>query len=78
MDETLATKWAATEAAMPRPWRLDSLRCASTGLAAEERSERWVAVALDAAGHVAEAEAASPEEALDALVQAVRSELAGR
>jgi len=31
---------------MPLGWHLDSLRCTSTGLAPEQRSDRWVAVAV--------------------------------
>jgi hypothetical protein len=49
-DAELAKAWSSTAAALPPGWRLDSLRCASTGLERHERSEDWLAVAVDADG----------------------------
>jgi len=54
---------------MPLGWHLDSLRCASTGLAPEQRSDRWVAVAVGPAGEKVEAEAGEPVGALGALAR---------
>ncbi len=38
--------WARTAAALPPGWELDGLRCASTGMSPEDRSEEWIAVAI--------------------------------
>jgi len=46
----LDSAWVETEAAMPLGWHLDPLRCSSTGLAPEQRSSRWLAVAVRPAG----------------------------
>ena len=61
--------WVQTEAAMPLGWHLDSLRCASTGLAPEQRSDRWLAVAVGPAGEKLEAEGGEPVAALGALAR---------
>ena len=68
----LNTAWVETEAAMPLGWHLDSLRCASTGLAPDQRSSRWVAVALGPAGEKLEAEGGQPVAALGALARLLR------
>ena len=44
--DILTVAWVQTEGRLPPGWTLDSLRCASTGLQAEERSEDWIAVAV--------------------------------
>jgi hypothetical protein len=64
----LAEAWHAAEAALPSGWQLDGLRCSSTGLLAEERSDEWIAVAVAADGTERAARAADPHAALDALV----------
>ena len=61
--------WMETEAAMPLGWHLDSLRCTSTGLAPEQRSDRWVAVAVGPHGEKVEAEGGEPVSALAALAR---------
>ena len=38
--------WRGIEARLPTGWRLDSLRCASTGLSRGDRSDQWIAVAV--------------------------------
>src|SRR5437879_13148755 len=48
--------WIAAEAARPSGWQLDSLRCASTGLAPEQRSDRWLALAAGPEGETIEGE----------------------
>src|SRR6187431_2366436 len=62
-------KWA--EAAMPADWNVDSLRCASTGLAPVMRSERWIAVACGPAAECIAADADDAEGAFVALVERV-------
>jgi len=61
--------WVETDAAMPLGWHLDSLRCASTGLAPEQRSDRWLAVAIGPHGEKVEAEDGEPVAALEALAR---------
>ena len=45
MTDDLARMYRRTEAALPAGWRLEGLRCASTGLAMDQRSDEWHAVA---------------------------------
>jgi len=44
--DQLLRQWEPTARAMPDGWTFDSIRCASVGLAPEERSDQWRAVAL--------------------------------
>jgi hypothetical protein len=67
------TAWVETEAALPLGWHLDSLRCASTGLAPAQRSDRWLAVAVGPAGEKLEAEGQVPVAALSALARLLRA-----
>ena len=66
-DFDLTTAWREVEALLPAGWHLDGLRCASTGLRPEERSEEWIAVAIDAAGAKIQHRAATPDAALRGL-----------
>lgn len=72
--------WLSAEAAMPIGWRMDSLRCASTGLAPEQRSDAWVAVAAGPHGEKVEAQGIEPVAALTALsglLQRLRGPMSG-
>jgi hypothetical protein len=53
---------------------LDSLRCASASLRPEDRSDDWIAVAVDANGAEQTARAATPELAIAALVERIASQ----
>lgn len=64
--------WAAVQNAMPAGWRLDSVRCASTGLDAAQRSDRWRAIADGPGAAIEEVEAADPVAALTLLIEHVR------
>lgn len=66
--DELTEAWRRTEAALPSGWTLDSLRCASEGLAPELRSDDWIAVALGPGGVERRSRAADPIAALDGLV----------
>jgi len=44
--DTLTAAWTTAEATLPAGWRLDSLRCASSGLEPDQRSTDWIAVAV--------------------------------
>ena len=73
-DQQLNALWVATQARLPEGWSLDGLRCASTGLAAAERSDDWVAVAVGPSGEKRSARAAAPDEALEALAAKLESD----
>ncbi len=71
-DQRLDALWIATQARLPDGWSIDGLRCASTGLAAAERSDDWVAVAIGPDGEERSARARAPDEALEALAANIR------
>ncbi len=73
MDETtdLSRVWAEVEEQLPPGWQLDGLRCASTGLMPEDRSEEWVAVAIGPGDETRTCRAAEPEDALRGLTTVV-------
>jgi hypothetical protein len=64
---SLGDAWAATQERLPEGWTLDSLRCASTGLAEGQRSEDWIASAIGPDAKERTGRAADPFAALDAL-----------
>ena len=64
--------WEQAQAALPPGWDLDGLRCASSGLSPDERSEEWIAVAVGPAGQEIRHQAADPTGALGGLVEALR------
>ena len=49
-EDRLELAWAGAQAALRPGWRLDGLRCASTGSAPELHSELWRAVAVAPSG----------------------------
>jgi len=65
--ELLMAAWTATERSLPGGWRLDGLRCASTGLGEEQRSDDWLAVAIGPDGSERSHRAADPVAALSGL-----------
>lgn len=71
MTEPIAEHYRRTAAALPAGWRLDGLRCASTGLDAALRSERWIAEACGPLGECLRLEAATPEGALLRLAASI-------
>jgi hypothetical protein len=56
-------------AALPLEWRIEGVVCTSTGLAPEQRSDRWRAWATGPKGQTVEAEGAGPIAALHALAR---------
>ena len=66
--EDLTAAWQEAQARLPPGWMLDSLRCASTGLAAGQRSDDWIAVALGPGGQQRQHRASDPVSALGGLV----------
>ncbi len=75
--DALSTAWLGAQHRLPNGWQLDGLRCASTGMTAEERSDDWVAVAHGPDGAKRTFQAADPIDALDGLVAYVSSESSG-
>lgn len=70
MNHEFTMAWGRTQAQLPEGWTLDSLRCASTAIRPEERSEDWIAVAVGPVGQEVHAQALDPIEALEQLVAA--------
>jgi hypothetical protein len=66
--ETLADAWRRAQEQLPNAWQLDGLRCGSTGLTPEERSDDWVAVATGPDGAQRTFQAADPFDALAGVV----------
>ena len=66
MDLTAA--WMEASELLPEGWTIDGLRCASSGLAEEQRSDDWIAVAIGPSGEIREHRASDPIEALRGLV----------
>ena len=64
--------WADTAASLPPGWELGGLRCASTGLTPEDRSEEWIAVATGPDGLEVKHQATEPRDALEGLVPLMR------
>lgn len=66
--DDLTASWKRAQDRLPPGWTLDSLRCASTGLAPSDRSGDWIAIAIDPAGGEHRFRAADPVAALEGLV----------
>lgn len=69
--DALTEAWRRTERALPDGWQLDGLRCASEGLAPEQRSDDWIAVAVGPDGEERRVRASDPIAALDGLLASV-------
>ena len=66
--DDLTNAWRRVQVALPDGWQLDSLRCASEGLAVEQRSDDWIAVAVGPDGQERHVRASDPFAALDGLL----------
>ena len=71
MDD-LRTAWVESQHELPDGWRLEALRCASTSLQPEDRSESWIAVAIGPEGEERTSRGEDPVLALAALVASLR------
>jgi hypothetical protein len=67
MPDRLTRAWASTQDNLPEGWTLDGLRCASTGLSVESRSDEWVAVATGPTGEERSHQASDAVSALEGL-----------
>lgn len=66
-NDELSARYGEVARGLPPGWRLDGLRCDSTGLAPEERSEEWRAVAVGPDDTSVSKTAGTSLEALDHL-----------
>ncbi len=73
-SDDLSRAWAEVQAGLPAGWSLDGLRCASTGLGPDQRSDDWIAVAVGPGAVVREARANDPVAALAALASAFQQD----
>jgi len=64
--------WVRTEASLPLGWWIDSLRCASNGLAPHLRSDRWIAIAKGPEDETIEGEGGSADQAMANLANKLR------
>jgi hypothetical protein len=69
----LAELYRRAEDALPVGWRLNGLQCASTGLAVDLRSQRWVAEACGPNEECVRLDRQTPEDALLALTVHLRA-----
>lgn len=69
----LTDAWAAAQARLPPGWMLDGLRCASTSLSPEDRSEDWIAIAIGPDGQERRYRAPDPQSALSGLADSLSS-----
>jgi hypothetical protein len=67
----LTTAWRSAQGHLPDGWRLEALRCASTSLSEEDRSDDWLAIAVGPGGEERTARGAGPVEALFDLVDSL-------
>jgi hypothetical protein len=63
--------WKEAQERLPEGWHLDGLRCASTGLAEEQRSDDWIAMAVGPAGEGRDYRATDPVTALIGLAASI-------
>ena len=71
--DDLTRAWREAEEHLPKGWHLDGLRCASTSLRPEDRSDDWIAVAMNGDGDERRYQAADPLEALAGLTASFRA-----
>lgn len=69
MTEDPTTTWNEVQTMLPAGWVIESLRCASTGLAIEDRCDDWIAVALGPDDQRHEHRDADPHAALRGLAR---------
>jgi hypothetical protein len=66
---TLTEAWHTAQEALPRGWRLEGLRCTSTGLAPDQRGDQWMAEACGPGSACLKVESGEPDQALAALTE---------
>jgi hypothetical protein len=73
MTGQLTALWRMADAAKPPDWELMGLRCTSSGLAPDSRSDRWLAEACGPADGCVKVESHSAEDALQQLTGRLRA-----
>jgi len=70
MDDSqdLTRAWNEAQERLPVGWSLEGLRCASTSLSVEDRSDDWVAVATGPSREERSHRSDGPVSALEGLV----------
>ncbi len=63
----LTEAWNAAQAATPAGWHLEGLCCTSTGLAPDQRGDRWLAEACGPDSTCLKVEEGHPHDALYSL-----------
>ena len=66
---TVGEAWARAAAALPAGWRLEGLRCSSTGLDPSQRGDDWIAEACGPNGECLLIESSEPTVALATLTE---------
>ena len=64
---TLAEAWNSAASGLPAGWRLEGLRCTSTGLRPSERGDDWIAEACGPNGECVTVQSNDPQAALATL-----------
>ncbi len=72
--DRLTRTWTETQHRLPDGWTLAGLRCASTGLAPEDRSGDWIAAAIGPSGEERTHQAADAVTALEGLAASFGSD----
>lgn len=66
---TLTDAWNSAASALPAGWRLEGLRCTSTGLSPSQRADDWIAEACGPNDACVQVESSDPQQALATLTQ---------
>lgn len=66
---TLTDAWNSATSALPAGWRLEGLRCTSTGLSPSQRGDDWIAEACGPNEACIRVESGDPQQALATLAQ---------
>jgi hypothetical protein len=65
----LTDAWNGAASALPPGWRLEGLRCTSTGLRPSQRGDDWIAEACGPDEACIRVESSDPHQALASLTQ---------
>ncbi len=76
--DAVTRAWHEAQERLPKGWQLEGLRCASTGLEEEDRSDDWIAVAVGPAGEERDYRAHGPVAALIGIAAAIAGSTDGR
>jgi hypothetical protein len=66
---TLTDAWHSAASALPAGWRLEGLRCSSTGLSPSQRGDDWIAEACGPDDACIRIQSSDPQDALATLTR---------